>query len=903
MTAETRQSRSQELTAAIDAIRDLSQAETLIHDVYPNYRFRERSPSELRGSRPQVPGSDSDGFVVRLEGGRPVFASFVDGAKGGLYELLLYLGVPKADAAKRLITFAGTSVCPAPPRATAARRGKHQLPAVVTDDALLAVLREDQDRLTDSNLPKSATGRGIRAAEYRQVGMGVTEDGWLSMPLYGPDGALLDVQKRHPKPEIKGGKYLPRLGKREGRSPSPIGCYGDAGQPGEVYLVEGPLNAFTVHLATGAFTIGMAGESLSVPALKEVVRRSVIVYADKLDIAMRWRDQLIAHGAGDVLPLPPLEGRVVVGREERQEDFCHLHHRLGRDGFRAFIGNQVRAAQRQAGYNSLWEEVQTRLDLDRLGERYEVTARGVRAQTTRERAQSLTPRLLAPLQLGRAVSAGAAGTQPLYVQLGWITPGGEACRTWVLHREARAGTCFFSEALEGLPVTEASRRQVSSYLDEAVTHFRDKSEVRLATRLGWNGNVFALYETQEVAFIGTLRRPEGRLDTWLDGLNAILSLGEAGLIALIFLGFSVGSPLVRQLVIARDIRRPWIGLIASTSTGKNSVIGFVISVWTREEEMRMSSGSTVKGAQDAATRFPDLPVFLDDLHTLSETPEGQQALRQLSLGFGGGQQRRTSTPTLEAQGGQERFGVAFYAAEHAMAEKITGGAQMRTVELVGPPLPADTKAVADRLKRAARAHGQLGALLAEQYNTRTPELLARVYRWETTYQARYQAVADDAVTLALLHVSLELLQEVTGGTVPVEQAVSLFAQRAEERRREADDARRVMRDLLCALQEGAWTQGRRGDGKAQRVLMDGEQVVAFDDETGYDVRPGAPLVAQVFASYGSLISPKDILRKWRARGWIVTRGEAFTVSRSTGKTTCEVWRITRKARDEADRKD
>lgn len=338
--------------------------------------------------------------------------------------------------------------------------------------------------------------------------------------------------------------------------------------------------------------------------------------------------------------------------------------------------------------------------------------------------------------------------------------------------------------------------------------------------------------------------------------------------------------------------------------GKNSVIGFALSVWTREEEVRMSSGSTVKGAQDAATRFPDLPVFLDDLHTLSETPEGQQALRQLSLGFGGGQQRRTSTPTLEAQGGQERFGVAFYAAEHAMAEKITGGAQMRTVELAGPPLPADTKAVADRLKRAARAHGQLGALLAEQYNTRTPELLARVSQREATYQARYQAVADDAVTLALLHVSLELMQEVTGVTVPVEQAVSLFAQRAEERRRETDDARRVMRDLLRALQEGAWTQRRRGDGKAQRVLMDAEQGVAFDDETGYDVRPGAPLVAQVFDSYGGLINRKDILSKWRAREWIATtRRDAFTVSRATEQTTCEVWRITLKARNEADRKD
>ncbi|MDP9766511.1 DUF927 domain-containing protein [Deinococcus enclensis] len=903
MRGEAYTRRDQELTEAIDAFDHLGKVEGLIRQVCPGYRFQQRTEHELRGTRPHIPGSDSDGFVVRMKGRRAVFASQVDHAEGGLFELLLYLGQSRKEAADTLIAFSGGGALSTQPRRVAAApRVKGQLPSPIRDEVMLTALREDQARLAGGPLPESASGRGISKAEYVQAGFGVTDDGWLTMPLYGPHGALLDVQKRHPRRDVKKGKYLPRLGRREdGRGPSPVACYGDAGKAGTIYVVEGPLNALSVHLATGAFTIGMAGASQSVPQLSEVPRRTAIVYADELSAAEAWGRQLGAHGAGDVLVLPPLEGRVPSGRSDRQEDFCDLHERQGRDGLRTFLDGQVQAAQRRVGHTGLWEEAQARLDLDGLGERYLITAGGVKALTSGQRPQPLTPRLLVPLRQGRAITAGASRTHALYVELGWLTPGGEVCRAWVLEREARAGTCFFSDALEGLPVTEASRRQVSSYLNEAVTHFRDKRELRLATRLGWNGSLFALYETQGVTFIGTLRRPEGSLGTWLSGLKAVLDLGEAGMLSLVFLGFAAASPLVRQVALTRDIRRPWIGLVAPTSTGKNSVIGFALSVWMREEEVRMSSGSTVKGAQDAATRLPDLPVFLDDLHTLSETPEGQQALRHLSLGFGGGQQRRTSTPTLEAQGGEERFGVAFYAAEHAMAEKVTGGAHMRTIELAGHPLPPDSKEVADTLKRAARAHGQLGALLAGQYNTRVTELMERLSHRERVYQARHRAVADDAVSLALLHVGLALIQEVTGEGVPVEQAVAYLAESAKARRREADDALRVMRDLLTALREAEWKEGQRGDGKGQRVLVEGERAMGFDDETGYDIKPGAALVTRVFESYGGLISRLDIQRKWRARGWIVTRGDAFTVSRKTGTSTHEVWRINRAALEKADR--
>lgn len=201
-------------------------------------------------------------------------------------------------------------------------------------------LHRARERLEGLTEPPAILSRyGLDLATAGELGLGIDDEGWLVIPIYGPDGHLQQIKRRNPDPEARRGqRYLYRAvgrGSPAWYSPnySPVG-------PG-VILIEGEMNAIAAWVALRGHTryavVGVPGAANSVAQLAaEMAARTAYIYADPdtegAGARVRWA-QAITEAGGRVYQLPDLP--------EGLEDYADFLRAVGAEKFRTYLLSQI----------------------------------------------------------------------------------------------------------------------------------------------------------------------------------------------------------------------------------------------------------------------------------------------------------------------------------------------------------------------------------------------------------------------------------------------------------------------------------------------------------------------------------------------------------------------------------
>ncbi|MDM7324920.1 MAG: hypothetical protein P3W93_008090 [Thermus sp.] len=241
------------------------------------------------------------------------FRDHATGESGNAYHLLLAAGFSKAEAVATLL---GQRALPAVH--LGGRGSKLAKPRPKRD--VTRLLHEAQERLKASReLPEVLLGRGVSLYEAVALGMGLSPEGDLYLPIYGPGGEVVAVKVRHRHP--KDGQRYRYLAAGSGTPP----WYGPGyGRRNAVLVVEGELNGVSLYLTVGDVldVVGVAGVNGTLPSPDG---RPLFLLAD----ADEAGEKALARWAQETggFPLPPLEGG----------DACDIAHRHGRDHLRKEI--------------------------------------------------------------------------------------------------------------------------------------------------------------------------------------------------------------------------------------------------------------------------------------------------------------------------------------------------------------------------------------------------------------------------------------------------------------------------------------------------------------------------------------------------------------------------------------
>ncbi|ULR39722.1 toprim domain-containing protein [Thermus sp. NEB1569] len=298
-----------ELTRAIESV-DLPE---LVARLWPESGARPGRPGLYRAA---WRGDQHPSLSLFRARGVWFFRDHATGESGNAYHLLIAAGFTKAEAVATLL---GQRVLPDLPkeRKPPVRRGRQGRDRAKDAEQLL---RDAQERLRASpHLPEVLQGRGISLQEAVILGMGLSPDGDLYLPIYDPQGEVVAVKIRHLHP--KDGQRYRYLTRGSGTPP----WYGPGyGRRKGVLVVEGELNAVTLYLAVGDVldVVGVAGVNGTLP---KPDGRPTFMLLDGDEAGQkaleRWREEL-----GGV-PLSPLEGG----------DACEVAHAQGREALRKEI--------------------------------------------------------------------------------------------------------------------------------------------------------------------------------------------------------------------------------------------------------------------------------------------------------------------------------------------------------------------------------------------------------------------------------------------------------------------------------------------------------------------------------------------------------------------------------------
>lgn len=498
----------------------------------------------------------------------------------------------------------------------------------------------------------------------------------------------------------------------------------------------------------------------------------------------------------------------------------------------------------------------------------------------------LTFRPIVPFQ--RGVDQDGA----LYAHVAWLDWRGVVQTRWIPDEQARDPKTLIS--LPGSPVDASKGRDAARWMTYALGKIVG-DDVPLATRLGWIGNSFVWPGNLGTrTWYGDAMDARGDLDATKSGVLALCDLGPEGYLPLVALGLSAASPLIRFA----GSRNPILGFAQRTSRGKTTALSFALSLWGNPDAASLPGGSTVKGAQDLGTVFPDTPILLEDLHKLqADRPE---MVADLLYYLGNGQRRVTSSREQKAKGGEIRRAVAFYASERGILDGAMGGVIFRTWELAGDPMPS--RAVALAVAEATqRGRGAAGPLLARFYTERYAEwrhLLSEDYSFEDASVETSSLVAGDVSAVrALAHglATLRTALEISPKTLrEVDICRWLVEQLTERRSAQVDSIGVAWEQLISAIVGGAW--GRKAVIPSS---LEGDRVQVFDEDTleingetiawrdGWGGGTWSRLTINISATWASRIiyrygSERSLLAAWRDRGWIdvpATRHLKWSVDR------------------------
>jgi len=477
----------------------------------------------------------------------------------------------------------------------------------------------------------------------------------------------------------------------------------------------------------------------------------------------------------------------------------------------------------------------------------------------------------------------------LYTEVTWRTPQGAWASRWMLDQDARDPAIL--RALPGAPVDAVRARDASRWIAYAVNRLQEEP-VPLATRLGWIGGHFVWPGAME-GYTWPLDPldPPGDIEETAAALRALASLPDgAGNLAMVVLGFSAASPLIRW---SRN-RNPIIGLAHKTSTGKSTLTRFALSLWGRHEQMTISATATARSIEDKGCLFPDTPLLVEDLQVRYQ--RDPQSVASTFYFLGNGQRRHLASQKQGATltgaiGGQMRYGSAMFAAEHEVTVGLQGGVQLRTMELEDPPIPPGDMATVRAVERAtSRGAGACGRLLAEYYSRLGPE-------WENVLDREGELIANmplnttglsagDLKAVRAMAWGLEALRACLGvREINPHSIVSWLSGRLKARRESMTDAVATCWDqLISAVLGGAWGKeiiGSMGDLEKHHddILAVNGEVVAWRDgfagATGWapdetwqhlGINTTSQFARRLMAPYGR--AEASLVKEWASRGWV-----------------------------------
>lgn len=497
----------------------------------------------------------------------------------------------------------------------------------------------------------------------------------------------------------------------------------------------------------------------------------------------------------------------------------------------------------------------------------------IRDSKGNERPRQLTPAPILPTAKGVDQDDG------LWLRVSWEDWRHQEAHQWMPDVDARNPRNL--EALSGAPIDPTCSRQIAKWMAYASRHLSTEN-VALATRLGWIDGKFVW--TNHLCgreWVGPDVEASGDIKATADAVRMIAKLeGDAGCLALTVLGMSAASPLVRW----GCTRNPILGLAQSSSKGKSTVLALALSFWGNPSTWSLQGGSTVKGAQDLATQFPDTPILLEDLHKLhADRPD---MVQDLLYYCGNGQRRITSSRAQTAKGGETRKGVAFYASEYEILGGNMGGVVYRTWELSGHPMPdgATARAVAAATQSG---RGAAGPRLAEFYSTYSPDHWTRLL--STDYRGG-SGVAIDTASLStgdipavrcLAH-GLAALRLVTGVMEldPYRVCDWLIRQIGEKRTTQVDLIQAGWEALIQAVLGGSWGKQVTDNGDLRTLdenrLTINNEVIAWRIP-GMDEESWEALRINISSTYaGRILSrfggERMLIKAWAEREYIERNG-------------------------------
>jgi len=465
----------------------------------------------------------------------------------------------------------------------------------------------------------------------------------------------------------------------------------------------------------------------------------------------------------------------------------------------------------------------------------------------------VTTRPIWPASTGRDVTTGTP-----WVELAWVDAHVQKISRWVKQEDLRNRDVL--KSLPGACIGGSTRQnRLADYLADAEPR-APRKDVQVSGHIGWAGGrwLWPGNENGTILMGEPLPRP-GDLTKWRTGIDHLIGLGPAGYPALLCVCMSAAAPLVR--LVGR--RNPVIVLSAQTSTGKGTVIEYALSVWTEPRLLTIPANSTIKGTQDVGLRFPDVALFVDEIHMLIDPSHVLYFLAN-------GQRRMTSSKAQVAVGGERRWGAGFAAGEISMTSGRHGGVQARVIEMEMSPLP--DRESARILRDATFSHGALAPVLAKQLEN-GGALLDETWRMAEQLEKQDGLMGDDTTAIALMAEGGYMLSRALG--LPeawVVPAIRGAVMEHVQNRRSTPTMVEHVRDRVIDLVMGGnrlRNETAQADCDASFWINDLAIGWLSRDKRTLDVNIEHPAVSNMLREYGGW---KAMGKPWANRGFI-QRGE------------------------------
>ena len=481
------------------------------------------------------------------------------------------------------------------------------------------------------------------------------------------------------------------------------------------------------------------------------------------------------------------------------------------------------------------------------------------------------------------VARGVDQDGELYLELLWIDPFGNEQRRWLLDSVARDPAELRN--LPGSPADASKAREVARWIGFA-SAFIDREispVVNLCTRLGWIGMDYIWPgHLQGRSWIGHPLEPPGEIEATARAVRTLATLENgAGYLALVALGLSAASPLVRF----GCSRNPILGMAQTSSRGKSTALRFALSLWGTPERWSLQANSSPKGIEDKGITYPDSPILVEDLHV--KAAQNPDVAMNILYFLGNGQRRTVASKDLEdTLGGQSRYGVSFYAAESEILSGALGGVQFRTWELDGDPMPNWEVAniVADATKAGC---GAAAPLLAAWYTKRVDGwrlALNEDYKLGGCAVSTKQLNAGDIKAVRALAYGLQALREVLKVMEidPIKICDWLVQRIATNRATVTDSVSASWEALITSIVGARWGREIHDHGRIEtqddKYLFHGGEIVSertFGDESSaFASVQWDGLYINTSSAFASRTRPKGtaertLIKAWAERGYII----------------------------------